>query len=103
LCLCLAIGLSPRRNLFSLEVMTRTGRRRRFSNDDKARMVEETLAPGAVVGLSPSNWLAGAASAAVGGGCALRAKGRRVIGPTPLPWWPPSPWTFAKAPKAWLR
>jgi transposase len=43
-----------------LEVMTGTGRRRRFSHDDKARIVEETLAPGAVVsavarrhGLSP--------------------------------------------------
>jgi transposase len=43
-----------------LEVITGTGRRRRFSADDKARIVEETLAPGAVVsevarqhGLSP--------------------------------------------------
>jgi transposase len=32
-----------------LEVITRTGRRRRFSEDDKARVVAETLAPGAVV------------------------------------------------------
>ena len=32
-----------------LEVITGTGRRRRFSEDDKARVVEETLAPGAVV------------------------------------------------------
>jgi transposase len=32
-----------------LEVITGTGRRRRFSDDDKARMIEETLAPGAVV------------------------------------------------------
>jgi transposase len=32
-----------------LEVITGTGRRRRFSNDDKARILEETLAPGAVV------------------------------------------------------
>ena len=32
-----------------LEVITGTGRRRRFSEDDKARMVEETLTPGAVV------------------------------------------------------
>jgi len=32
-----------------LEVITGTGRRRRFSDDDKARVVEETLAPGAVV------------------------------------------------------
>jgi transposase len=32
-----------------LEVITGTGRRRRFSDDDKARIVEETLAPGAVV------------------------------------------------------
>jgi transposase len=43
-----------------LEVFTGTGRRRRFTDDDKARIVEETLAPGAVVsdvarrhGLSP--------------------------------------------------
>lgn len=32
-----------------LEVITGTGRRRRFSEDDKVRIVEETLAPGAVV------------------------------------------------------
>jgi transposase len=32
-----------------LEVITGTGLRRRFSDDDKARMIEETLAPGAVV------------------------------------------------------
>jgi len=32
-----------------LEVITETGRRRWFSNDDKARIVEETLVPGAVV------------------------------------------------------
>jgi transposase len=32
-----------------LEVITGTDRRRRFSEDDKARVVEETLAPGAVV------------------------------------------------------
>jgi transposase len=32
-----------------VEVITGTGRRRRFSRDDKARMVEETLVPGAVV------------------------------------------------------
>ena len=43
-----------------LEVITGTGRRRRFSEDDKSRIIEETLAPGAVVsevarrhGLSP--------------------------------------------------
>jgi transposase len=32
-----------------LEVISGTGRRRRFSDDDKARMIEETLAPGAIV------------------------------------------------------
>ncbi|MCP3459262.1 transposase [Bradyrhizobium sp. CCGUVB23] len=32
-----------------LEVITETGRRRWFSKDDKARIVEETLVPGAVV------------------------------------------------------
>jgi transposase len=32
-----------------LEVITGTGRRRRFSEDDKARFIEETLVPGAVV------------------------------------------------------
>jgi transposase len=43
-----------------LEVITGTGRRRRFSDDDKARIIEETLVPGAIVsdvarrnGLSP--------------------------------------------------
>ncbi len=43
-----------------LEVITGSGRRRRFSADDKARIIEETLVPGAVVsdvarrhGLSP--------------------------------------------------
>src|SRR5829696_9110906 len=37
--------VAPRR----LEVITETGRRRWFSKDDKARIVEETLLPGAVV------------------------------------------------------
>jgi transposase len=32
-----------------LEVITGTGRRRRFSDDDKVRIIEETLVPGAVV------------------------------------------------------
>jgi transposase len=32
-----------------LEVITGTGRRRRFSIEDKAQILEETLAPGAVV------------------------------------------------------
>ncbi|MDH2401820.1 transposase [Bradyrhizobium sp. SSUT18] len=32
-----------------LEVITETGRRRWFSRDDKARIVEETLVPSAVV------------------------------------------------------
>lgn len=32
-----------------LEVITGTGRRRRFSDDDKARVIEETLVPGVVV------------------------------------------------------
>ena len=32
-----------------LEVITEMGRRRWFSKDDKARIVEETLVPGAVV------------------------------------------------------
>ena len=32
-----------------LEVISGTGRRRRFSNDDKARIIEETLAPDAVI------------------------------------------------------
>ena len=43
-----------------LEVITGSGRRRRFSTDDKARIIEETLVAGAVVsdvtrrhGLSP--------------------------------------------------
>jgi transposase len=32
-----------------LEITSRTGRRRRFSADDKARIVDETLGPGVVV------------------------------------------------------
>ena len=47
-----------------LEVITGTGRRRRFSKDDKAGIIEETLAPGAVVsevarrhGLTPQQLL----------------------------------------------
>ena len=74
-----------------LEVITGAGRRRRFSADDKARLIEETLVAGAVVsdvarrhGLSPQQlftWRRQArrpavTSAAVGrGGCG--AAGRR--------------------------
>jgi transposase len=32
-----------------LEVITGTGRRRRFSDEDKARIIEESLVPGAVI------------------------------------------------------
>ena len=32
-----------------LEVITGTGGRRRFSDDEKARILEQTLAPGAVI------------------------------------------------------
>ncbi|WP_316225040.1 IS66-like element accessory protein TnpA [Bradyrhizobium sp. SZCCHNR1082] len=52
--------LEPRTSVRRVEVITEAGRRRQFSADDKARFVEETLAPGAVVsevarrhGLSP--------------------------------------------------
>ena len=41
--------LEPRLSLRRIEVITGTGRRRQFSADDKARIVEETLAPSAVV------------------------------------------------------
>jgi transposase len=41
--------LKPEATARRLEVITGTGRRRWFSADDKARMIEETLAPGAVV------------------------------------------------------
>jgi transposase len=41
--------LEPKVALRRLEVITGSGRRRRFSADDKARIVEETLAPGVVV------------------------------------------------------
>lgn len=41
--------LKPEATVRRVEVITGTGRRRRFSADDKARLVEETLAPGAVV------------------------------------------------------
>ena len=46
LCLCLTIRLSRRRGVHRLEVITGTGRRRRFSDDYKSRIVEETLMPG---------------------------------------------------------
>ena len=41
--------LEPKTSLRRVEVITGTGRRRQFSADDKARIVEETLAPDAVV------------------------------------------------------
>lgn len=41
-----------------LEVITETGRRRWFSKDEKARIVEETLVPGAVASeIAPRNGL----------------------------------------------
>lgn len=52
--------LEPKTPVRGVEVMIDSGRRRQFSADDKSRLVEETLAPGAVVseiarrhGLSP--------------------------------------------------
>jgi transposase len=52
--------LKPEPEVRRVEVITGTGRRRRFSREDKARLVEETLAEGAVIsevarrhGLSP--------------------------------------------------
>jgi transposase len=52
--------LEPKASVRRVEVITGNVRRRQFSADDKARFVEETLAPGAVVsevarrhGLSP--------------------------------------------------
>lgn len=52
--------LEPNASVRRVEVITGSGRRRQFSADDKARFVEETLVPGAVVsevarrhGLSP--------------------------------------------------
>ena len=41
--------LEPKPSLRRVEVITGTGRRRQFSVDDKARIIEETRAPGAVV------------------------------------------------------
>jgi transposase len=41
--------LEPRGTVHRIEMITGTGRRRRFSADDKARIIEETLALGAVV------------------------------------------------------
>lgn len=41
--------LEPDVTVRRLEVIMGTGRRRRFSDDDKARIVEEALLPGAVV------------------------------------------------------
>ena len=46
----LDLTLEPEtRTIRRLEVISGTGRRRRWSEDDKAGIVEETLAPGAVV------------------------------------------------------
>ena len=57
--MCLRLSLRPAASVDSRYLLER-GRRRRFTDDDKARIVEETLAPGAVVsdvarrrGLSP--------------------------------------------------
>jgi transposase len=54
--------LEPRRAVRRLEVITGAGGRRRWSADEKARILEETMAPGAVVsdvarrnGLSPQH------------------------------------------------
>lgn len=41
--------LEPKSSVRRVEVITGTGRRRQFSADDKARIIEETLAPGVVV------------------------------------------------------
>ncbi|WOH63981.1 transposase [Bradyrhizobium sp. BWA-3-5] len=49
LCLCLITTLKSDVTTHRLEVITETRRRRWFSKDDKARIVEETLVPGAVV------------------------------------------------------
>lgn len=58
--------LEPRTSVRRVEVITESGRRRRFSAGDKARFVEETLAPGAArivaataVYVAPSNATAG--------------------------------------------
>ena len=60
-----------------LEVITGTGRRRWFSADDKARMIEETLIPGAVVsevarrhGLAPQQLFTWRRQARLAGGSA---------------------------------
>jgi transposase len=39
----------PAAGIRRLEVITGTGRRRRFSEDDKVAIIEETLVPGAVI------------------------------------------------------
>jgi transposase len=43
------LTLDPERGLRRIEVINGAGGRRRWSADDKARILEETLAPGAVV------------------------------------------------------
>ena len=45
--MCLLLTLKSDVTARRLEVITETGRRRWFSKDDKARIVEETLVPGA--------------------------------------------------------
>lgn len=45
----LDLTLEPKRGIRRIEVIDGIGGRRRWSMDDKARLVEETLVPGAVV------------------------------------------------------
>ena len=75
LCLCLTIRLSLSDAVRRLEVITGTGRRRRFSDDYKAGIVEETLVAGAVVsdvarrhGLTPQQLFSLAPASAPAGG-----------------------------------
>jgi hypothetical protein len=59
-------SFEPEAGVRRVEVITGMGRRRRWSVDDKARIIAETLAPGAVTsevarrhGMSPQQILAG--------------------------------------------
>jgi transposase-like protein len=67
-------------------VITGTGRQRRFSDDDKARIIEETLAPGAVVsevarryGLSPQQLFGWRRQARLPAATSTDAEARRFV------------------------
>ena len=56
LSLCLTLTMTRRVNIRRVEVLTGPGRRRRWSAEEKARIVAETLVPGARVSEVARRW-----------------------------------------------